>query len=365
MRNQHLLVHPLHPVIRISRLGIDTISLRGLIVSLLTGFFLSGCATAPQWPSTKAGTPVPGLDQRRILQAVPFYPQEQYQCGPAALAMMLNTQGFKTDPDALTDRVYLPERHGTLQVELVSAARDYGLVVYPLAKDVAAIMQEIAAGHPVLVMQNLRLDWWPQWHFAVVIGFDPRNQSLILNTDTRQAVEQPITVFMNTWKRADQWAVVMLPPDELPATAEPLPFLRAAHDLESTGHLDAAYTAYQQAAQTWPDQPAALFGLGNVAYQRGQWRSAARHFQTLVTRFPRQAAGWNNLAYTLQNQGCETAARAAAVCASKLDPDRFDGILDDSLSSRSPAKADQCPDLSCPDELGRSGPSSLQDIRNQ
>lgn len=348
MRNQHLLVHSLHTVNRIFNPGNQTISPRWLIVCLVTVLSLAGCATAPQWPISDAATSSQGPGQRRILNTVPFYPQERYQCGPAALAMMLNTQGFQTDPDALKDRVYLPERHGTLQVELVSAARDYNLVVYPLARNVAAIIKEVAAGHPVLVMQNLRFDWWPQWHYAVVIGFDPKSRSLILNTDTRQANEQPLTVFMNTWKRADQWAVVMLPPDEMPATAEPLPYLRAAHDLESTGHLKAAYTAYQQAAQAWPDQPAALFGLGNVAYQQGNWRTASSHFQALVNQFPQQASGWNNLAYSLLRQGCGDAAKAAAACAARLDSDRFNGLLDDEPAS--PAlSSDQCPRLSCPE----------------
>ncbi len=347
MRNQHFLLHPLHTVSHIFYQRHRAIRPGWLIAGLITVLSLAGCATAPPWPANDAGTSAQGLGQRRILQTVPFYPQERYQCGPAALAMMLNTQGFHTDPDALTDRVYLPGRHGTLQVEMVSAARDYNLVVYPLAKDVAAIIREVAAGHPVLVMQNLRFDWWPQWHFAVVIGFDPQNRSLILNTDTRQANEQPLTVFMNTWKRADQWAVVMLPPNELPATAKPLPFLKAAHDLESTGHLKAAYTAYQQAASQWPDQPAALFGLGNVAYQQGHWRAASSHFQSLVSQFPQQAAGWNNLAYTLLEQNCREAAKVAAACATRLDGARFDGVLDEAPPS--PAlSSDQCPRLSCP-----------------
>lgn len=347
MRNQYFLVHPLHTVSAISTLKNQTISPGWLIVCLISALYLSGCATAPQWPTTEAGIPVKGLDHRQRLQTVPFYPQERYQCGPAALAMMLNTQGYQTSPEALKDRVYLPERHGTLQVELVSAARDYNLVVYPLAKDVKALMQEVAAGHPVLVMQNLRLDWWPQWHFAVVIGFDPQSRSLILNTDTRHANEQPLTVFMNTWKRADQWAVVMLPPDELPATAEPLAFLKAVHDLESTGHLDAAYQAYKHAASVWPDQPAALFGQGNIAYQQEHWDTASMHFQTLVRKFPELASGWNNLAYTLLKQGCGNAAERAAACAAKLDNKRFDGVLDETTTTLH-GKTDQCPVLICP-----------------
>src|SRR2546422_3737218 len=32
------------------------------------------------------------------------------------------------------------------------------------------LLAEVAAGHPVLVFQNLGLHWIPRWHFAVAVG---------------------------------------------------------------------------------------------------------------------------------------------------------------------------------------------------
>ncbi|MCL1486359.1 MAG: PA2778 family cysteine peptidase [Marinobacter sp.] len=126
---------------------------------------------------------------------MPFHPQEQYQCGPASLAMMLNAQGVSAAPDELIDRVYLPERQGALQVEMVAAARQYGMLVYPLDPDLTSVLTEVSAGHPVLVLQNLRFNWWPQWHFAVVIGFDSAQEALILHTGTEKGYRQKVSVF--------------------------------------------------------------------------------------------------------------------------------------------------------------------------
>jgi len=263
-------------------------------LAALLGVLLSGCASQPPWPDSFNAT---------TLNDVPFHPQEQYQCGPASLAMMLNAQDVEATPDELVDRVYLPQRKGALQVEMVAAARQYGMLVYPLEPELDHVLKEIRAGHPVLVLQNLRFGWWPQWHFAVVVGYDSAKEALILHSGTEKNERQPASVFMATWNRSERWARVILSPDQMPATAEPLTFLMAAHDLETTQQKAAAKSAYKTASEAWPDQPAALLGLGNIAYQQGQWSEAEKYYRAMTKRFPDINAGWNNLAEALSRQG--------------------------------------------------------------
>lgn len=306
---------------------------------------LAGCASRPQWPETDTLTSASDMDQRRVLEHVPFYAQERYQCGPASLAMMLNSQGLNTHPDVLKELVYLPERQGSLKVELVAAARAHGLLVYPLDGSLESLLEEVAAGHPVLVMQNLRFGWWPQWHFAVVMGFDAEERNIILHTDTREHHEETLEVFMATWTRAENWAAVMLPPHQLPATAEPLRYLMSANDLESTGRTLAATTAYETAEQAWPDQPAAIMGQGNIAWAQGKQKLATHHYLRLTRKFPGVAAGWNNLAHSLAAQGCATAAETAVSCAATINPERFDGAIPEIVDQDSPGT---CPVLECP-----------------
>jgi tetratricopeptide (TPR) repeat protein len=310
---------------------------------VLTGtlvLFVAGCASVPPWPETTAGA-----SQAPVELDVPFFPQERYQCGPAALATMLASQGVAVTPDELVPKVYLPEREGSLKVELVAAARQYGRLVYPLEAELANMFAEIDAGHPVLVMQNLGFDWFPQWHFAVVMGYDTENRDLILHTDTRRANRQPISVFYRTWDRAGKWAAVILPPGEFPATAQPLPYLEAAQDLEVTGQQEAAFIAYQSAFQRWPDQPAALLGMGNIAFASQNWAQAADYYRDTVSRFPSLAPGWNNLAHALARVGCQSESGEALVCANRLRKEDYPSDLPAPASS---AGKFSCPTLLCP-----------------
>lgn len=317
-------------------------------VILAAVVLLAGCASTPDWPDTTPRS-AESASSATLLESVPFYPQEKYQCGPASLAMMLNAQGLETNPDILKELVYLPGKEGSLQVEMVAGARSHDMLVYRLPPEPEAVLAEVEAGNPVLIMQNLRLGWWPQWHFAVVVGYDTERQVLILNTDTRRHYEMPYKVFYNTWAKADHWATVILPPDRIPATGELLPYLRAAHDLETTGHTLAAQRAYETAITKWQEQPTPLMAKANLQYQLGRHQKAADGFLKVINKFPEFAEGWNNLAIALNDAGCPAQARKASACAATLAPDRFESAGDDILSKG--ANAEGCPAIpSCPSD---------------
>ncbi|SDS02051.1 Tetratricopeptide repeat-containing protein [Halopseudomonas xinjiangensis] len=261
------------------------------LVLLGLAALLSACAgKAPNLPSPDQLAHLP----RQVLIDVPFHAQDDFQCGPAALAMIFNHHLIPTEPKDLTDRVYIPGREGSLQIEMVAAAREQDLLAYPLKGNIESLLTELAAGNPVLVMQNLRFDWYPQWHYAVAIGYDLNRDVLILHSGLDQAKSQSLTVFTHTWNRADRWARAMIRPTQLPATAEPLAYLKAAADLEQTGRLEAAEQAYRTALMKWPDEPTARFGLGNVLWAKGKREEAVGEFRTLTEEHPEFGPGWNN-----------------------------------------------------------------------
>jgi tetratricopeptide (TPR) repeat protein len=252
------------------------------------------------------------------LVEVPYFAQQSYQCGPAALAMALQAAGVAATPEQLAPQVYLPGRRGSLQVELQAATRRHGLLAYPLAPRLDALLDEVAAGQPVIVLQNLGFDWYPVWHYAVVIGYDLDRRELILRSGPERRQRLPLTTFERTWRRADHWALLALSPARLPAGADPDRYLQAALALEQTGPAGAAAVAYQTALRRWPTALTALIGAGNTAFASGNLDAAEQAFRRATVAHPDAAPAFNNLAHVLAERGRLTEALAAARRAQQL-----------------------------------------------
>jgi tetratricopeptide (TPR) repeat protein len=275
---------------------------------------LVGCAT----PQTDALLQAPAaLPPRAEVAGVPFFPQEQYYCGPAALAMVLTWSGLPVTQERAAAQVYTPDREGTLRSDMVAAARRNDRLAVPVTQ-LRDLTAELAAGHPVVVFQNLGLGWLPVWHYAVAIGYDLEAGELILHSglDARRAM--PLGTFERTWARGDHWGLVVLPPEELPAAADEITVLRAATGLEQAGRARPAAAAYRAIAARWPESLEAWIGLGNAAYAAGDLHEAEDAFRNATARHPEAAAAWNNLAHVLGASGRRAEAVAAAERAIQL-----------------------------------------------
>ena len=83
---------------------------RWLVVGMLA--FISGCASDIR-------NMLSDLEQQRgdvELIQTSFYPQVTDQCGPSALAAILNSSGVTVTPEVLKSRIYIPDRQGDLQI---------------------------------------------------------------------------------------------------------------------------------------------------------------------------------------------------------------------------------------------------------
>ena len=276
---------------------------------------LAACAGTPQadrvLASFSAGQNQIAIPAQVELENVPFFPQEAYFCGPAALAMVLAWGGVETTQDEIAEIIYTPGRQGTLRSDVLGGARRHGRVAVTV-NTLEDLLREVAAGHPVIVFQNLGLDWYQQWHFAVVIGYDLDSGDLILHSGFKERKVTPLSVFENTWRRGDFWALVVLPPDRLPVTAEEHEVLSAAAAIERVGEQEAALSVYVNMARRWPDSPGARFGRGNVLYAKGDLRGAAAAFRDASRVAPKMGATWNNLAVVLSELGRRDEAISAA-----------------------------------------------------
>lgn len=244
-----------------------------------------------------------GVAVKTELVEVPYFPQLEFQCGPAALATTLVHAGVQVTPEELERWVYLPERQGSLQVEMLAASRRYNRVSYPLAPRFDDLLREVAAGNPVIVLQDTGFGPTVNWHYAVVVGFDYAAGELYLRSGETKRLAMPFTVFEYTWKKSSYWAMVTLPPKRIPETATEAGYLAAIVAMERVGEPGAVLTAYSALLDRWPGSAAAGIGLANRHYLGGDLSGAEAVLRRALAHHPDSVAVLNNLAQTLSDLG--------------------------------------------------------------
>ncbi|HRP22777.1 PA2778 family cysteine peptidase [Thauera sp.] len=278
------------------------------LVLLLAALLAGGCATPS--PGLLA-QPNAGLPSRVELADTPFFPDDSHFCGPAALATSLSAAGLPTRPEELVGQVFLPGREGSLQIEMLAGARRNGAVATLIPGTLEALLREVAAGHPVIVLQNLGLSWAPSWHYAVVVGYDLEAGEILLRSGPMKRQVLGLRTFEHTWKRSAHWAFVTLPPGRLPLTVSAADATEALIAFERSAPPRSAALAYRSGLQRWPHSYALEMGLGNALHAARDLPGAEAAFGRAADTHD-QAAAHNNRARVLLELGRPAQARQAA-----------------------------------------------------
>ena len=292
---------------------------------LLAGAFflaaLAGCAgLVPQTMALRDAWPE-GVPGRSEMPDVAFFPQEEYQCGPAALATDLVSTGVKVSPEDLVSKVYIPDRQGSLQAEMLAAPRQYNRVAYRLEPSFPDLIREIAAGNPVIILQDIGLGFLnTKWHYAVVVGYDYPEGELYLRSGQKKREKTPFTILEYTWRKSNYWAMVAMPPDRIPVTATEATYVPAIAAMERVGDKEAAITAYKTALERWPDSLGASVALANLYYAQGKLKDTEATLRRASERHPESVVVLNNLAQTLSDDGRDAEALSLIEKAGQPDP---------------------------------------------
>ncbi|MDZ7853148.1 MAG: PA2778 family cysteine peptidase [Halomonas sp.] len=275
---------------------------------------MAGCASTPQLAETTRRE----LPRETLLEDIPFRAQRDYQCGPASLAMVLNASNVPVAVDNLIPQVFLPEREGSVQPEMLATVRRHELIPFVIDGKLDALLTEINAGNPVVVMQNLSLPAWPVWHYAVAIGFDLDAETLTLHSGMEPQRVESFKRFDATWARSDRWAFVALPPGKMPVTHEAESALDAIADFERVQGAQAALPAWESLVDRYPRHAMGHFALGNARYANGDRQGAVAAFEGAVEQDPDLAVAWFNLGLLYRELGKNDKAKEAFQKAAAL-----------------------------------------------
>jgi hypothetical protein len=275
---------------------------------------LQACAGTTPRIDTKSIAPVADLAD------TPFYPQQAYQCGPAALATVVDHAGVEVSPETLRPFVYLPGREGSLQTEMLVTPARYELLGVQIKPSMQALLELVSAGYPVLVLQNLAFEARPVWHYAVVIGYELEKQQITLRSGVEPRIIYSLRGFDRTWKRTGRWAMVVVEPGEVPSGLAPMAYLQAASALERLQHFQPARQSYLAAAERWPGNALAWAGAGNSAFALGEPAAAESAYRRALALDTGNVLLMNNLAVVLGEQGCREVALSVISCALRQQP---------------------------------------------
>ncbi len=226
---------------------------------------------------------------------IPFQDQTETSCGPTTLSMALGYAGNPTPNEMLGREIFSPELNGTLQQPLIDAARRRGMMAVPV-HGLENVLREITGGYPVIVFENLAFNWYPRWHYALVVGYDLSESTVILHTGHDERKHWDLRKFERSWVYGDYWGLVVLPPGKLSASASELENMDAGAALEDLGFLESARATYSAVLARWPRSLAARIGLGNVALATGELGKGIFQLRRAVGEHPESEIAKTNLA---------------------------------------------------------------------
>lgn len=240
---------------------------------------------------------------------VPFILPRSELCGSTSIEMVSSywqsTTSFipKLSMHELDARTLIPAKEGTLQIELITAARANGLIAYPMEPTFEALFAELSAHHPVIVLVNRSFSWHPLWHYAPVIGYDEAKRNILVHFSDQPNEAISIAMFGALWKRSDNWGIILLPPGELPAKVSSKTFLRAAYEFEKKGKIEEAIRTYESGLTRWPEEIDILFALANANFNAFNLSAAEKNYRKLLVLKPSHKLALNNLSMLLCRSG--------------------------------------------------------------
>jgi ABC-type bacteriocin/lantibiotic exporter with double-glycine peptidase domain len=152
---------------------------------------------------------LPATSNTHCIEDVPFYPQEAYQCGPAALAGVLNYWGFAVTPQEIAEEIFSKSARGTLNIDMVLYAQKNGLRATSYKGTIEDIKEKIHDGYPMIVLVDLGFSFYQANHFIVIIGFS--QDGVVVNSGKTNRRILSWKDFQKAWEKTHFWTLFITP----------------------------------------------------------------------------------------------------------------------------------------------------------
>lgn len=169
-----------------------------IFLSLLFFALISSCASLQSIPEAK---------QTRVIGGVPFFAQEEYQCGPASLAGVMNYLGVSVTPDDIAKEIYSKSLRGTLNIDMALYPQKKGLTAQQYQGSMDDLRKKIDSGNPVIVFVDNGFWFVQAGHFMVVVGYN--EFGVIVNSGKEKQKFISEKDFMSAWQKTKFWTLLI------------------------------------------------------------------------------------------------------------------------------------------------------------
>ena len=263
------------------------------------------------------------------LPGVPLLDFGDDDCGAGSLATILGYWEISASIDELAAELPTVRRGEVLSVDLLLAAREYGLEARWTSGDQATLVSEIRAGRPVIVLLRVangpgsRIDYH---HYVVVDGVDEALDTIRVLFGDGVARWVPFPRLEKAWRPTEHALLRALPREESVDARG-----RRGLEAEAAGRFEAAAAFYRKAVDVEPRSTVVWTDLGNALTAAGAPVEAERAYRRALSIDPGAIDALNNLAWLLVEQRgdlAEAERLARAALDSETDPERRRAIRD-------------------------------------
>lgn len=165
--------------------------------------FVMGCA-----PHTFV---MPAPEAGPFIEGVPFYPQDEYMCGPAALASVIGFYGASGSMDSVAREVYSARLKGTLPMDLLIYAKEKGFEAKYFRGGMDALRESLVRKEPLILFLNLGYDFYPVGHYVVAVGMDEASKVVYAHSGMKEHERFTMKELERSWSKTGYSTLLVRP----------------------------------------------------------------------------------------------------------------------------------------------------------
>lgn len=142
---------------------------------------------------------------------VPFVAQEDFFCGPASLAMVLNFYGMKITQEEIAKEIYLKKLKGALNIDLLMYARQKGFQARYYSGSIDDLKANISNDAPLILLLNLGYEIYPVYHYIVAAGFHDEKNFIIAHSGKERDKTFSYKELLKAWEKTSFGTLLITP----------------------------------------------------------------------------------------------------------------------------------------------------------